>query len=80
MYLNYLSEHPVILKRSIPYSQFLRFKRIHSEPQYLLETQIHMYLFLIGREYSHDVVLRAWMKANRVTGEQMFTPVEKKPR
>ena len=32
MYLNYLSEHPMSLKRSIPYSKFLRLKRIHSKP------------------------------------------------
>ena len=43
MYLNYFSEHPMSHKRSIPYSQFLRLKRIHSEPQYLLEAQIHIY-------------------------------------
>ena len=34
MYLNYSSEHPISLKKSIPYSQFLRPKRIHSEPLY----------------------------------------------
>ena len=33
MYLNYFPEHPMSLKRSIPYSQFRRPKRIHSEPQ-----------------------------------------------
>ena len=76
MNLNYFSEHPMSLKRSIPHSQFLRLKRIHSEPQYSLEAQIHMYLFFILREYSHDVVLKAWMKTNRVTREQLLTPVE----
>ena len=45
MYLNYSLEHPRSLKKSIPYSQFLRLKRIHSEPKYLLEAQIHMYFF-----------------------------------
>ena len=33
MYLNYFSECPMSLKKSIPYSQFLRLQRIHSEPQ-----------------------------------------------
>ena len=35
-----------------------------------------MYLFFIWREYLHDVVLSAWMKTNRVTREQLLTPVE----
>ena len=76
MYLNYSSEHPMSLKRSIPYSQFLRLKRIHSDPQYLLEAQIQMYLFFILREYPHDVVFRAWMKTNRFTRVQLLTLVE----
>ena len=32
MYLNFNSEHPMSLKRSIPYFQFLRLKRIHYIP------------------------------------------------
>ena len=76
MYLNYFSEHLMSITRSIPYSQFLRLKTIHCEPQYLLEAQIHMYLFFIQREYPHDVVLSAWMKTNRVIKEQLLTPVE----
>ena len=76
MYLNYSSEHPMYLKRSIPYPQFLRLKRIHSEPQYLLEVQIHMYLFFIWRESPHDTILRAWMKTSKITREQLLTPVE----
>ena len=59
MYLNYNSEHPMGLKRSIPYSQFFRLKRIHSGPHYSLEAQIHMYLFFIWREYPHDIILDA---------------------
>ena len=48
MYLNYFSEHPTSLKKCIPYSQFLRLKRIHSEPHYLLEAQIHIICFSFG--------------------------------
>ena len=73
MYLNYYSEHPMSLKRSIPYSQFLRLTRIHSKPQYLLEAQTHMYFFFIWREYPHDIILEAWMKANKVTREQLLS-------
>ena len=40
MYLNFHSEHPMNVKRSIPYSQFLRLKRIHSESHYLIQAQI----------------------------------------
>ena len=33
MYLKFSSEHPMSLKKSIPYSQFLRLKRMQTEPQ-----------------------------------------------
>ena len=61
MYLNFSSDYPMSLKKSIPYSQFLRLKRIHSEPQYLLEAQIHLYPFLC-REYPHDTIMKAWQQ------------------
>ena len=73
MYLNYFSEYLMSLKKPIPYSQFLRLKRIHSEPQYLLEAQIHMYLFFIWREYPHDIILRAWMKTKEFRREKLLT-------
>ena len=55
MYLNYFSEHPMSHKKSIPYSQFLRLKRIHSEPQCLLKAQIYMYLFFIWRKSKYPI-------------------------
>ena len=63
--IEFTTDFPIGLQRSTPYSQLLSLKRIHTEPQYLLEEQIHMYLFFILREYPHDVILRAWMKTNR---------------
>ena len=60
MYLNFHSEHPMSLKRSIPYSQFLRLKRIHSESHYLLQTQIQLYWYFRWREYPHDILIEAW--------------------
>ena len=60
------------LKKSIPYSQFLRLKKIHSETQYLLESQIHMYLFSRWREFPHDMILKAWTDTNKFTREQLL--------
>ena len=67
MYLTFVSEHPMSLKKSISYSQFLRLKRIHIEPQHLLEAQIHMYFFFLWREYSHDTILKAWKQSVKGT-------------
>ena len=52
VYLNFYSEHHMNLKSSIPYSQFLRLKRIYTEPQYLLEAQIHMYFSSFNVHYN----------------------------
>ena len=51
MYLNFHSEHPMNLQRSIPYSQFLSLKRIYSESHYLVQAQIQLYWHFIWREY-----------------------------
>ena len=60
------------LKKSIPYSQFLRLKKIHSVTQYVLELQIHMYLFLRWREYPDNIILKAWTDKNKFTREQLL--------
>ena len=72
MYLNFHSEHPLNLKRSIPYSQFLRLKRIHSESHFLIQSQINLYWYFIWREYPHDVILEAWQKTNKVKRESLL--------
>ena len=72
MYLNFHSEHPMSLKRSIPYSQFLRLKRIHSESHYLLQAQIQLYWYFRWREYPHDILTEAWSKTNQVARETLL--------
>ena len=73
MYLDYSSEHPITLKNSLPYSQFLRLKRIHSEIHYLLEAQIHMYLYFRWRNYPHHIILDAWTKTNELRRTSLLT-------
>ena len=73
MYLDYSSEHPITLKNSIPYSQFLRLKRIHSEVHHLLEAEIHMYLFFRWRNYPHHIILEAWTKTNQYRRNQLLS-------
>ena len=75
MYLNFNSEHCMSLKRSIPYSQFPRLKRIHSEPHYLIQAQIHLNWFFIWREYPHDILLNAWKKTNQVFRETLLSQI-----
>ena len=79
MYLNFHSEHPLNLKRSIPYSQFLRLKRIHSESHFLIQSQINLYWYFIWMEYPHDVILEAWQKTNRsIESHYWMTPQAKR--
>ena len=73
MYLNFNPEHPMNLKRSIPYSQFLTRERIHSEPHYLIQAQFQLYWYFIWREYHHDTLIEAWRKTNQVTRGALLT-------
>ena len=72
MCLNFHSEHLMSLKRSIPYSQFLRLKRIHSESNYLVQAQIQLYWYFKWREYPHDILVEAWSKTNQVSRETLL--------
>ena len=72
MYLNVHSEHPMSLKRSIPCSQFLRLKTIHSESHYLSQAQIQLYWYFTWREYPHDILIEAWSKTIQVTRETLL--------
>ena len=76
IYLNFDSEHPVILKNAVPYSQFLRLKRIYTEPQHILEAQIQLYFFFILREYPQETILKAWKQTNKVSREKLLSPTE----
>ena len=69
MYLIFYSEHPMNLKRSIPYFQFLILKRILSESHYLLQAQIQLYWYFRWKEYPSDILIEARSKTSQVTRE-----------
>ena len=58
------------------YLTFVRLKRICTELQYLQETQIHMYLLFLWREYPHDTILKAWQQTNKVSRKQLLSPTD----
>ena len=72
MYLNFSSKHPMSVKNSIPNSQFPRLSRIHTESQYLLEAQLHMYLLFLWREYPHDTIMKAGGKQIMCQGSNYY--------
>ena len=76
MYLNFGSEHPMRLEKSIPNSLFLRLKRIHTDPQHLSKPQMHMYFFFMCRECPHDTILKAWEQTNKVSRRQLLFSTE----
>ena len=55
-YLNYTSSHPARCKNSIPYSQFLRLRRICSEDNDFENKCIEMASFFQNRDYPSNVI------------------------
>ncbi|KAL9960667.1 hypothetical protein ACROYT_G034153 [Oculina patagonica] len=58
-YLNYFSSHPVRCKKSIPFSQLLRLKRICSEADDFNERSKEMFSYFLDRKYPPHVVNHA---------------------
>ena len=58
-YLNYISSHPTRCKNSIPYSQFLRLRRICSEENDFENKSKEMASFFRNRDYPSNVIQQA---------------------
>ena len=58
MYLNFCSEHHMSLKSSKPYSQFLRLKRVHTEPQFFIGgTNAYVFFSSFG---GNNPMIQSW--------------------
>ncbi|XP_037774196.1 uncharacterized protein LOC119570599 [Penaeus monodon] len=69
-YLHFQSCHPPSLKRSLPYSQALRIKRIVSEPHKLEEALKDMVSFFTKRGYCKRTLGSALKRLKEATGKQ----------
>ena len=68
-YLSYSSSHPKHTLDSIPYSQFLRLRRLCSDDVDFADKCQDMCSFFLNRNYPHDVVSRALAKVSDVSRE-----------
>ncbi|XP_078355465.1 uncharacterized protein LOC144640130, partial [Oculina patagonica] len=73
-YLTYTSAHPVQCKDSVPYSQFLRLKRICSDENDYNTKSKEMSSFFLHREYPPAVVERALQRVNSISRETALRP------
>ncbi|XP_063604268.1 uncharacterized protein LOC134779871 [Penaeus indicus] len=71
-YLHFQSCHPPSLKRSLPYSQALRIKRIVSEPQKLENTLKDMVSFFTKRGYCRRTLGSALKRIREVNRETLL--------
>lgn len=73
-YLLYSSSHPTPTKNSIPYSQFLRLKRLCSSDDDFERRAEEMISFFTSRHYPQDTVLAGLERARKVRREDALNP------
>ena len=72
-YLNYTSSHPARCKNSIPYSQFLRLRRICSEENDFENKSKEMASFFRSRGYPSNVVQRAQERVSTIPRDTIIS-------
>jgi len=77
-YLLYSSSHPPTTKNSIPYSQFLRLRRICSRDEDFINQAAKMVTFFLARGYPRHVVDGAVERARSVSRTDALTPKDRK--
>ena len=72
LYLNFASCHPLHTKRSIPFSQFLRLKRIVSDPADLIIKANNMADSFKLRNYPETILDKALLKLRQIERDTLF--------
>ena len=65
MYLYYSSAHPRSQKDAVPYSLFIRCKRICTENRYFFMEIQEITQKLAHRGYPHELIVKSFLKANQ---------------
>ena len=73
-YLTFSSSHPTSTKHSIPFSQFLRLRRLCSNHSDFLQQAENMSTFFLERGYPSNIVTDAKNRASRIPRSQALTP------
>ena len=73
-YLKYSSSNPISTKNSIPYSQFLRLKRLCSDPNDFVDKAAEMANFFRQRSYPQNVIDEALEKVNNIPRTTALIP------
>ena len=76
-YLHYDSHHPIHQKKSIPYSQFIRVRRICTHKTDFFTNTDHMIKHMVARKYPMKLLLDAQKKAASVNRNDLL---ESKPK
>ena len=79
LYLHYNSYHPKHQKKSIPYSQAIRLRRICSSIKEFNKCAEKLKSNLLARNYPTDIINKAITKARNRTREDLLNPSPDKP-
>ena len=71
-YLNYNSAHPPTCKKSIPYSQFLRIRRICSNVEDFDKNTVLLSGHFLERDYPLELIQEAAIKARRLDRKELI--------
>ena len=72
MYLHYNSTHPKSQKDAIPYSLFVRCKRICTERRHFFMEVQDITQKLAHRGYPHELIVKSFLKANQQNRDDLL--------
>ena len=72
MYLHYSSAHPRSQKNAIPYSLFVRCKRICTETRHFFMEVQDITQKLAHRGYQHELIVKSFLKANKQNRDDLL--------